>query len=125
MGDASTLRFSTARLATGPRLHYAESGDPAGPAILFLHGWPDSWFSYSRVLPLLPDRYRALVPDQRGFGESDRPDGGYGIPDLAADAAAFLDEVGVTRAAIVGHLRDLRRAAGGRGLPGARVRASS
>jgi non-heme chloroperoxidase len=97
------VRLRNAGLPDSLRLYYAESGDPAGPAILFLHGWPDSWFSYSRVLPLLPDRYRALVPDQRGFGESDRPDGGYGIPDLAADAAAFLDEVGVTRAAIVGH----------------------
>jgi non-heme chloroperoxidase len=97
------VRLRNAGLPHSLRLHYAESGDPAGPAILFLHGWPDSWFSYSRVLPLLPDRYRALVPDQRGFGESDRPEWGYGIPDLAADAAAFLDEVGVTRAAIVGH----------------------
>jgi pimeloyl-ACP methyl ester carboxylesterase len=71
--------------------------------ILFLHGWPDSWFSFSRVLPLLPYSYRALVPDQRGFGESDRPEGGYEIPDLAADAAAFLDEVDVARVAVVGH----------------------
>ena len=97
------LRLRNAGLPDCLRLHYAESGDPAGPAILFLHGWPDSWFSYSRILPLLPDRYRALVPDQRGFGESDRPEAGYGIPDLAADAAAFLDELGVTSAAIVGH----------------------
>ena len=104
MGEpAARLRFGTVRLATGPQLQYAERGDDSAPPVLLLHGWPDSWFSYSRVLPLLPDRYRALVPDQRGFGESDRPDGGYGIPDLAADAAAFLDEVGVTRAAIVGH----------------------
>ena len=97
------IRLRNAGLPDCLRLHYAESGDPTGPAILFLHGWPDSWFSYSRVLPLLPPRYRALVPDQRGFGESDRPDDGYGIPDLAADAAAFLDDVDVTRAAIVGH----------------------
>ena len=100
---APMVRLRNAGLPDSLRLHYAESGNPAGPAILFLHGWPDSWFSYSRVLPLLPDRYRALVPDQRGFGESDRPEWGYGIPDLAADAAAFLDEVDVTRAAIVGH----------------------
>jgi non-heme chloroperoxidase len=100
---APMVRLRNAGLPDSLRLHYAESGNPAGPAILFLHGWPDSWFSYSRVLPLLPDRYRALVPDQRGFGESDRPEWGYGIPDLAADAAAFLDEVGVTRAAIVAH----------------------
>jgi pimeloyl-ACP methyl ester carboxylesterase len=68
------LRFSTIRLATGPRLHYAEHGLPNGDPIVFLHGWPDSWFSFSLVVPLLPSRLHALVPDQRGFGESDRPD---------------------------------------------------
>ena len=103
MGDASTLRFSTARLATGPRLHYAEQGAPGGHAILFLHGWPDSWFSFSRVLPLLPERYHAFAVDQRGFGDSERPDRGYRIEDLAADAAAFLDAVAIERATVVGH----------------------
>lgn len=104
MGEAvSGVRFATVRLATGPRLHYAEHGDPAGPAILFLHGWPDSWFSFSRVLSLLPRRYRALAVDQRGFGDSERPDRGYRIEDLAADAAAFIEAVGVRRATVVGH----------------------
>jgi pimeloyl-ACP methyl ester carboxylesterase len=100
---ASDLRFGTARVATGPRLHYAERGDPAGQAILFLHGWPDSWFSFSRVLPLLPERHHVFAVDQRGFGESERPERGYGIGDLAGDAAAFLDAVGVERATVVGH----------------------
>ena len=102
-GGGAALRFGTARLATGPRLHYAEQGDPTGEAVLFLHGWPDSWFSFSRVLPLLPPRLRAFAVDQRGFGDSDRPAAGYGIADLADDAAAFLDAVGVARATVVGH----------------------
>jgi pimeloyl-ACP methyl ester carboxylesterase len=97
-------RFGAARLRGGaPRLHYAEQGDPQGEAILFLHGWPDSWFSFSRLLALLPGRYRALAPDQRGFGDSERPDAGYAIDDLAADAAGFLDTLGIGRAALVGH----------------------
>jgi pimeloyl-ACP methyl ester carboxylesterase len=96
-------RFGTARLATGPALHYAEQGDPGGEAVLFIHGWPDSWFSFSRVLPRLPRRLHALVPDQRGFGDSDRPERGYSIDDLAGDAAAFLDAVGIRRATVVGH----------------------
>lgn len=55
-----------------PRLQYAEFGKRDGRAVLFLHGWPDSWFSFSRVLALLPDDLRALEIDERGFGDSDR-----------------------------------------------------
>jgi pimeloyl-ACP methyl ester carboxylesterase len=96
-------RFQTVRLATGPTLRYADQGDVGGEPILFLHGWPDSWFSFSRVLPLLPRSHRLLLPDQRGFGASEKPDAGYGIPDLAADAVALLNAVSIDRATIVGH----------------------
>lgn len=98
-----TLRFGTTRLATSLRLHHAEAGQAGGEAILFLHGWPDSWFSWSRILPLLPERLHALAPDHRGFGDSERPAGGYGIHDLASDAVAFLDAMKVERATVVGH----------------------
>jgi non-heme chloroperoxidase len=97
------VRFNSVRLATGPRLHYAESGDASGRPVVFLHGWPDSWFSFSRVLPLLPSTLHAFVPDQRGYGESDRPAVGYSIEHYAADAAAFLDALSIERAAFVGH----------------------
>lgn len=97
------MRFSTVRLTTGPRIHYAEYGNADGEPILFLHGWPDSWFSWSRVVPLLPQGLRAFMPDQRGFGDSERPHAGYGIGQFAADAVAFLDAVSVERATIVGH----------------------
>ncbi len=78
-------------------------GPAGGDAMVFLHGWPDSWFSFSRVMPLLPPRLRLFALDQRGFGDSERPERGYGIPDLAADVVAFLDAVGVERATVVGH----------------------
>ena len=96
-------RSASIRLTTGPRLHYAEFGKPDGPAVLFLHGWPDSWFSFSRVLRLLPEDLRAIAIDQRGFGESDRPESGYSIPELADDAIAFLDALDIPRATLVGH----------------------
>jgi pimeloyl-ACP methyl ester carboxylesterase len=101
--DIPPLRFGTVHLATGPRVHHAESGDPTGEVILFLHGWPDSWFSFSRLLPLLPARYHAYAVDQRGFGDSERPARGYTIDELAADVVAFLDAVEVGRATVVGH----------------------
>ena len=94
---------SIVRLATGPRLHYAEFGNPDGRPVLFLHGWPDSWFTFSRVLELLPDGVRAVAIDQRGYGDSDRPDAGYSIAEMAADAIACLDALDIQRATLVGH----------------------
>jgi non-heme chloroperoxidase len=102
-GDVPRLGFATTRLATGPKIHYAEQGDPGGEAIVFLPAYADSWFSYSQVLPLLPSRYHAFALDQRGHGDSERPACCYTIDDFAADAVAFLDAVGIQRAALVGH----------------------
>jgi non-heme chloroperoxidase len=103
-GLAPHPRFASARLATGPRLRYAEWGEPIAPPIVFLHGYTDSWFSFSRLLPhLSPRRHHAYALDQRGHGDSERPIGGYRVDDFAADAVAFLDAVGVARATLVGH----------------------
>jgi non-heme chloroperoxidase len=103
MSVGMSMRFGRVRVATGPQLHYAERGDDDGEPLLFLHGWPDSWFSFSRVAPLLPGRFHAFIPDQRGFGDSERPASGYSIEDFAADAVAFLDALSIERATIVGH----------------------
>ena len=103
MKDRAAPRRANLRIGTGPRLHYVEFGAADGDPVLFLHGWPDSWFSFSRVLPLLPHSIRAIAIDQRGFGDSERPDSRYAITDLANDAVAFLDALQVRRAAVVGH----------------------
>ena len=100
---ARPLRFADVRLKTGVRLHYAEQGDPAGPAIILLHGYTDSWFSFSRVLPSLDVRYHVYALDLRGHGDSDRPASGYQLTDFAADVSAFMDEKGIKRATVVGH----------------------
>ena len=63
-------RFATLRLDTGPTIHYAEQGRADGVPMVLLHGWPDSWFSYSRVMPLLAPAIRTFALDQRGFGEA-------------------------------------------------------
>jgi non-heme chloroperoxidase len=96
-------RFATSRLATGPQVHYAEQGDPGGEPILFLPAYADSWFSYSRVLALLPTRYHAFAVDQRGHGDSERPACCYTVDDFTADTVAFLDAIGLQRATLVGH----------------------
>lgn len=96
-------RFSRARLSTGVQLRYAEQGDSTGDPLILLHGYSDSWFSFSRVLPLLPGNYRVYALDQRGHGDSERPATGYHMRDLAADVLAFMDARGIARATIVGH----------------------
>jgi non-heme chloroperoxidase len=101
--EVPQLRFATTRLASGPQLHYAEQGDPSGAPIVFLPAYADSWFSYSRVLPLLPPRYHAFAVDQRGHGDSERPECCYAVEDFAADVVAFLDVVGAERASLVAH----------------------
>jgi pimeloyl-ACP methyl ester carboxylesterase len=97
------MRLATVRLATNLQSHYAESGAARGIPVVFVHGWPDSWFSFSRVMELLPPTLRAIAFDQRGFGESDHPDSGYTIPGFAADLMALLDALDIERAVIVGH----------------------
>lgn len=97
------LQFGAIQLTTGVRLHYAEQGNPHGHAVILLHGYSDSWFSYSRVLPLIDPRYHVYALDLRGHGESDRPAGGYAMRDLAADVLAFMDDRRLTRVTVVGH----------------------
>jgi non-heme chloroperoxidase len=92
--EVPQLRFATARLGSGPQVHYAEQGDPGGAPIVFLPAYTDSWSSFSRVLPLLPARYRAYAVDQRGHGDSERPARCYAVEDLAGDVVAFQDSVG-------------------------------
>ena len=103
MNQTNGVEFAmTPRLATGVRLHYAQRGDPTGEAIVFLHGYSDSWFSFSRVLPLLSPSYHAFALTQRGQGDSDKPECCYSPNDFAADADGFMDAVGIDEATLVG-----------------------
>ena len=103
MNQTNGVEFATTpRLATGVRLHYAQRGDPTGEAIVFLHGYSDSWFSFSRVLPLLSPEYHAFALTQRGQGDSDKPKCCYSPNDFAADADRFMDAVGIDEATLVG-----------------------
>jgi non-heme chloroperoxidase len=97
------IKFSDAHLATGVRLRYAEQGDPAAHPLILLHGYSDSWFSYSGVISSLARNYHVYALDQRGHGDSDRPATGYTMAALAADVIAFMDVKGIERATVVGH----------------------
>ncbi|MGH7586774.1 MAG: alpha/beta fold hydrolase [Gemmatimonadales bacterium] len=95
--------FAEVQLSTGIRLRYAVQGDPEGRPVILLHGVTDSWFSWSRILPLLPSAWRVYALDQRGLGGTSAPGSGYGLPALADDVVAFLDAKGIERATVIGH----------------------
>lgn len=81
-------------------------GDPDGPPVLLLHGWPDTHDLWrNQVVALGGAGYRTIAPDLRGFGESDKPDGvaAYNILNLLADVTGLLDALGIARAHVVGH----------------------
>jgi pimeloyl-ACP methyl ester carboxylesterase len=95
-------RTVTVQAADGPLdLHVADAGD--GPALLLLHGWPQHWWSWRRVIGQLAADFRLVVPDHRGFGWSAAPGRGYDPLTFAADAVALLDALGIERAGVIGH----------------------
>jgi pimeloyl-ACP methyl ester carboxylesterase len=102
MSVEQNIRLARTPLTTGSTLHYAEQGDRSGDPIIFLHGYSDSWFSFSRVLPLLSSEYHAFALTQRGHGDSDKPQCCYTPEDFAADVDAFMDAVGIEEATLVG-----------------------
>jgi non-heme chloroperoxidase len=85
------------------KIPYVEQGDPAGTPVLLLHGVTDSWHSFERVLPHLPESIHAFALTQRGHGDASRPAAGYLSRDFAADLAAFMDALQMGAAVIVGH----------------------
>jgi pimeloyl-ACP methyl ester carboxylesterase len=88
--------------ANGVRLHAAEAG--TGPLVLLLHGFPQFWWSWRAQLPALAEAgFRAVAPDLRGYGASDKPPRGYDLPTLAADVAALVRALGERDAVVVGH----------------------
>ena len=91
--------------ANGLRIHVAEAGpsDSGEPPILLLHGWPQHWYMWRRVIGALRDERRLLAPDLRGFGWSEAPGHGYDGETFAADQVALLDALGIERAFVVGH----------------------
>ena len=91
------------RLSNGVTLHYASQGPRTGPAVILIHGYSDSWFSFSRILPLLPRERRVIAPDMRGHGDSERPSSGYRIDDMADDVIQLIDALKVPKAVLVGH----------------------
>ncbi|WP_338696529.1 alpha/beta hydrolase [Streptomyces sp. Q6] len=94
------------RLVPSPagRVHLVEQGE--GPLVLLIHGFPESWYSWRRQLPVLADAgYRAVAVDVRGYGRSSRPDrvDAYRMLELVEDGVAVVEALGADHAMVVGH----------------------
>jgi pimeloyl-ACP methyl ester carboxylesterase len=96
--DGVTHRTVAAR---GMRFHVAEAG--TGDPVVLLHGWPQHWWVWRHVVPLLAPHARLVMMDLRGFGWSDAPPGAYAKQTLADDVLAVLDELGLERVCLIGH----------------------
>lgn len=90
----------------GVRLRIVEAGPADAPLVILAHGFPELAYSWRHQIPALADAgYHVVAPDQRGYGGSTRPDeiASYDITALTGDLVGLIDELGATRAALVGH----------------------
>lgn len=90
-------------ISTGVELAYVEQGRPNGEVVIFVHGYTDSHHAFDLDLRRLPRRYHAYAIDLRGHGDSSKPACCYTQTDFADDVVAFMDELGIPSATIVGH----------------------
>lgn len=85
----------------GIQIAYARQG--SGKPLVLVHGYPLDHTIWDEILPLLENDFDLILPDLRGFGESDVVETQYKIVDMAADIAGLLDELGIEKTAIAGH----------------------
>jgi len=94
--------LKSVRLPNRVELPYAEQGDPSGVAVVLLHAIADSWHAFELLLARLPDYIHTFALTQRGHGDASRPRSGYRVRDFSADLTAFMKEVQLEAAVIVG-----------------------
>jgi haloacetate dehalogenase len=91
------------RVRDGTRIHYRRLG--RGPAMVLLHGFPQTGHMWRKVMPALGERFTVIAPDLRGYGDSDRPRGGYDKRTMAADVADLIRQLDLGPVVLVGHDR--------------------
>lgn len=83
------------------RLHCVTQGE--GDLVLLLHGFPEFWYSWRFQIPALARHFKVVVPDLRGYNDSEKPESGYDLDTLSTDVQSLIDRLGYARAHIVGH----------------------
>ncbi|MBW8727728.1 MAG: alpha/beta hydrolase [Inquilinus limosus] len=90
-------------VANGVRLHYVIGGPADGELVVLLHGWPQTWYTWRRVMPeLAKSGFRVVAVDYRGAGESEKPLDGYDKATMAADIRALVHQLGGTKVDLAG-----------------------
>ncbi len=98
-----SIEIKHSELPNKVTLQYAEQGEKSGIPIIFLHGLSDSWCSFERVLPNLPESVHSFALTLRGHGDSSHPEDGYRFRDFATDVESFMDLNNIESAVIVAH----------------------
>jgi pimeloyl-ACP methyl ester carboxylesterase len=88
--------------ANGITFHIAEAGT-GGDTVVLLHGFPQHWYEWRHLMPVLATRHRVIAIDLRGHGWSDAPATGYDKEEMATDVLAVLDALRLSRVKLVGH----------------------
>ena len=100
-------RLEDVHLTTnGVRLHAVAAGPSDGPLVILLHGFPEFWYGWRhQIEPLAAAGFRVLVPDQRGYNLSSKPEGlrAYTLDVLADDVLGLATALGQSTFSIVGH----------------------
>ena len=92
---------SETMMVNGTTLHYVRGGN--GPPVLLIHGFPQDWFEYQRIMPRLAKHFTVVAVDLRGIGGSKATPGGYDAANLAEDIQQLLTALKLKQAYIVGH----------------------
>ena len=85
----------------GTRIHYVVGGK--GAPLVLLPGWPETWWSYHKIMPELAKHYTVIAVDLRGMGGSAKPAGGYDKKNMAKDIYELVKSLGYDKAHIAGH----------------------
>jgi len=85
----------------GLSLHYVIGGQ--GFPVVLLHGWPQTWYEWRKIMPALAEKYTVIAPDSRGLGDSERTESGYDASTLAEDVFSLVQSLGFEQIFLVGH----------------------
>ncbi|XP_055597676.1 epoxide hydrolase 1-like [Uranotaenia lowii] len=100
--DYGTSKFVS---VNGIKLHYVENGDPSKPLMLFVHGFPEFWFSWRHQLKEFSKDYWVVAVDMRGYGDSDKPEGleNYKVDDMVQDIKELVTALGRKKFTLIAH----------------------